>query len=86
MGAKIVYGVKYYIKDIETEFDIFETQQQAESFWNNKSYNNIIPIKLVKGSVNTSAIFKNENQELKYYDDKLNFKSIEVIKTLPTTI
>lgn len=86
METTIVYGVKYYIKEVETEFDIFETQQQAEIFWSNKSYDNIIPIKLVKGSVNTNAIFKNDNQELKYFEDKLNFKSIEVIKTISTTI
>ncbi|BDB57062.1 hypothetical protein [Flavobacterium ammonificans] len=80
--TKIVYGVKYYIKEVGTEFDIFETQQEADAFLENKTYDNIIPLKLVKGSVNKNAIFKDEHNELKYSDELMVFKSLEIIKTI----
>lgn len=86
METIIVFGVKYYIKEVGTEFDIFETLNEAENFWTNKSYDNIIPLKIVKGLVNLNSIFKNESQELKYSDDLMSFKSIEIIKTLDNVI
>jgi len=86
METKIIYGVKYYIKEIGTEFDIFETQKEAEDFWTNKSYDNIVPLKLVKGLVNRKAIFKNKNKKLEYSDNLMIFKSIEIIRTLSTII
>jgi hypothetical protein len=37
-ATKIIYGVKYYIKDVGTEFELFKTLSDAENFWDNKSY------------------------------------------------
>ena len=46
-ATKIVYGVRYYIQDVGTEFDLFQSLSDAENFWNNKSYGKIIPMKIV---------------------------------------
>jgi hypothetical protein len=35
-ATKIIYGVKYYIKDVGTEFELFKTLSDAEKFWNNE--------------------------------------------------
>lgn len=81
MDAKIIYGVKYYIKDVGTEFELFQSLSDAENFWNNKSFDKIIPMKIVKGLVNESSIFKNENGDLMLKEDCDNFKTIETVKT-----
>ena len=78
MEAKIVYGVKYYIKDVGTEFELFQSLSDAENFWNNKSYDKIVPMKIVKGVVNKNVI--NENGEIIFTDEFSNFKTLESIK------
>lgn len=80
-ATKIVYGVKYYIKEVGTEFDIFQSLSEAEAFWNNKSFDKIVPMKIVKGLVNENAIFQKENGEIIFNNDFENFKTIETIKT-----
>ena len=59
METKIVYGVKYYIEDIGTEFELFKTLSDAEFFWNNKSFDKIRPMKIIKGIVSKNAIIDN---------------------------
>lgn len=81
MEAKIVYGVKYYIKDVGTEFELFQSLSDAENFWNNKSFDKVIPMKIVKGLVNESSMFKNEYGDLLLKEDFDSFKTIETIKT-----
>ncbi len=78
METKVVYGVKYYIKDVGTEFELFQSLSDAEQFWNNKSYDKIIPMKIVKGIVNKSTITENENGVI---EECSNFKTLETIKT-----
>ena len=78
-ATKIVYGVRYYIQDVGTEFDLFQSLSDAENFWNNKSYGKIIPMKIVKGIVSENAIYQNENGEIVINDD--SFKTLEIIKT-----
>ncbi len=80
METKIVYGVKYYIEEVGTEFELFQSLSEAEDFWNNKSFDRIIPMKIVKGVVNENAISKNEKGELAFNDDFDKFKTIETIK------
>ena len=80
MEAKIVYGVKYYIEDIGTEFELFKTLSDAEKFWNNKSFDKITPMKIVKGMVNANAIIENNIGEIKLKND-FDFKTIDVLKT-----
>jgi hypothetical protein len=81
MGAtQTVFGVKYYIKEFGTEFELFQSLADAESFWNNKSFDKIIPMKIVKGLISKEAISINENGELVISDNN-SFKSIEIIKT-----
>lgn len=75
-ATKIVYGVKYYIKDFGTEFELFQSLSDAEDFWNNKSFDKIVPMKIVKGLVN-----ENENGEIVFNNDNESFKTIETIKT-----
>jgi len=75
----IVYGVKYYIQDVGTEFEVFQSLSDAETFWNNKSFDKIIPMKIVKGTISKSAISKNESGELVFNGDY--FKTIEILKT-----
>ena len=74
--TKIVYGVKYYIKEVGTEFELFQSLSDAEDFWNNKSFDKIVPMKIVKGLVN-----ENENGEIVFNNDNESFKTIETIKT-----
>ena len=64
METKIVYGVKYYIEDIGTEFELFKTLSDAEFFWNNKSFDKIRPMKIIKGIVSKNAIIDNNNGEI----------------------
>ncbi len=86
MDARIiVYGVKYYIKEVGTEFELFQSLSEAENFWNNKSFDKIIPMKIVKGLVNDNAISKNKNGEIVFNDDFGSFKTIEIIKTNDVT-
>lgn len=80
METKIVYGVKYYIEDIGTEFELFKTLSDAEKFWNNKSFDKIIPMKIVKGMVSENAIIENNNGEIKLKND-FDFKTIGTLKT-----
>ncbi len=80
METKIVYGVKYYIEEVGTEFDLFHSLSDAEDFWNNKSFDKITPIKIVKGLVKEDSLTVNENGELIFNDDFDNFKTIETIK------
>jgi len=81
MEAKIVYGVKYYIKDVGTEFEIFQSLSDAEHFWDNKSYDKIIPMKIVKGLVNELDITETVNGELIFNDNADSFKTLETIRT-----
>ena len=80
METKIVYGVKYYIEDIGTEFELFKTLSDAENFWNNKSFDKVRPIKIIKGMVSENAIIDNNNGEILLKND-FDFKTIEIIKT-----
>lgn len=80
-ATKIVYGVKYYIKEVGTEFELFLSLSEAEIFWHNKSFDKIIPMKIVKGIINENAISKNKNDELVLNDSSDSFKVIETIKT-----
>uniref|UniRef100_UPI00404B9AEA hypothetical protein n=1 Tax=Flavobacterium sp. TaxID=239 RepID=UPI00404B9AEA len=80
METKIVYGVKYYIEDIGTEFELFKTLYDAENFWNNKSFDKVRPMKIIKGMVSENAIIDNNNGEILLKND-FDFKTIEVIKT-----
>jgi hypothetical protein len=80
METKIVYGVKYYIEDIGTEFELFKTLSDAEKFWNNKSFDKITPMKIVKGIVSKNAIIENNNGEVQLKND-FDFKTIDTIKT-----
>lgn len=80
-ATKIVYGVKYYIKEVGTEFELFQSLSDAEDFWNNKSFDNIVPMKIVKGLVNKNAVSENENGEIVFNNDNESFKTIETIKT-----
>ncbi len=79
--TKIVYGVKYYIKEVGTEFELFQSLSDAEDFWNNKSFDRVIPMKIVKGLVNENAVSENENGEIVFNNDFDNFKTIETVKT-----
>ena len=80
METNIVYGVKYYIEDIGTEFELFKTLSDAEKFWTNKSFEKITPMKIVKGMVSENAIIDNNNGEILLKND-FDFKTIEIIKT-----
>lgn len=80
-ATKIVYGVKYYIKEVGTEFELFQSLSEAEFFWQNTSFDKIIPMKIVKGLINENAISKNKNGELVLNDFSDSFKAIETIKT-----
>ncbi len=80
METKIVYGVKYYIEDIGTEFELFKTLSDAEKFWNNKSFDKITPMKIVKGMVSENSIIENNNGEMQLKND-FDFKTIDIIKT-----
>jgi hypothetical protein len=80
METKILYGVKYYIEDIGTEFELFKTLSEAEKFWNNKSFDKVRPMKLVKGMVSKNAIIENNNGEILLKND-FDFKTIDTIKT-----
>lgn len=80
-ATKIVYGIKYYIKEVGTEFELFQSLSDAENFWNNKSFGKIIPMKIVKGLVNKNAISKDAIGQLVFNDGIDNFKTIETIKT-----
>lgn len=80
-ATKIVYGVKYYIKEVGTEFELFQSLSDAEDFWNNKSFDKIVPMKIVKGLVNENAVSENENGEIVFNNDNESFKTIETIKT-----
>ena len=80
METKIVYGVKYYIEDIGTEFELFKTLSDAENFWNNKSFDKVRPMKIIKGMVSGNAIIDNNNGEILLKND-FDFKTIEIIKT-----
>lgn len=80
METKIVYGVKYYIEDIGTEFELFKTLSDAENFWNNKSFDKVRPMKIIKGMVSKNAIIDNNNGEIILKND-FDFKTIEIIKT-----
>lgn len=80
-ATKIVYGIKYYIKEVGTEFELFQSLSDAENFWNNKSLGKIIPMKIVKGLVNENAISKDAIGQLVFNDGIDNFKTIETIKT-----
>lgn len=80
METKIVYGVKYYIEDIGTEFEFFKTLSDAENFWNNKSFDKVRPMKIIKGKVSGNAIIDNNNGEILLKND-FDFKTIEIIKT-----
>jgi hypothetical protein len=80
-ATKIVYGVKYYIKEVGTEFDLFQTLSGTETFWNNKSFDKIIPMKILKGLVNENTISQNENGEIVFNNNYDSFKTIETIKT-----
>ena len=79
-ATKIIYGVKYYIKDIGTEFELFKTLYDAENFWTNKSFDKVRPMKIIKGMVSENAIIDNNNGEILLKND-FDFKTIEVIKT-----
>jgi len=72
---------KIHIKDIGTEFELFHSLVEAEDFWNNKSFDKIISMKIVKGLINENAISINENGELVLNDFSDSFKTIETIKT-----
>ena len=78
--TKVIYGVKYYIEDIGTEFELFKTLSDAEKFWYNKSFDKIIPMKIVKGMVNESSIIENNKGEILLKND-FDFKTIGIIKT-----
>ena len=80
-ATKIVYGIKYYIKEVGTEFELFQSLSDAENFWNNKSFGKIIPMKIVKGLVNKNAISKDAIGQLVFNDGIDSFKTIETIKT-----
>lgn len=80
METRIVYGVKYYIEDIGTEFELFKTLSDAEKFWNNMSFDKIIPMKIVKGMVSENAIMENNNGKILLKND-FDFKTINTIKT-----
>lgn len=80
METKIVYGVKYYIEDIGTEFELFKTLSDAEIFWNDKSFDKVRPMKIIKGMVSENAIIDNNNGEILLKND-FDFKTIEIIKT-----
>lgn len=80
METKIVYGVKYYIEDIGTEFELFKTLSDAEKFWNNKSFDKVRPMKIIKGMVSENAIIDDNNGEILLKND-FDFKTIEIIKT-----
>lgn len=80
METKIVYGVKYHIEDIGTEFELFKTLSDAENFWNNKSFDKVRPMKIIKGMVSENAIIDNNNGEILLKND-FDFKTIEIIKT-----
>ena len=80
-ATKIVYGIKYYIKEVGTEFELFQSLSDAENFWNNKSLGKIIPMKIVKGLVSENAISLKVNGELVFNNDFESFKTIEIIKT-----
>jgi len=80
-ATKIVYGVKYYIKEVGTEFELFQSLSDAEDFWNNKSFDKIVPMKIVKGLVNENAVSENENGEIVFNNDFDSFKTIETVKT-----
>ena len=78
--TKILFGVKYYIEDVGTEFELFKTLSDAEIFWNNKSFDKITPMKIVKGLVNENSIIENNNGEILLKND-FDFKTIGIIKT-----
>jgi len=80
-ATKIVYGVKYYIKEVGTEFELFQSLSDAEDFWNNKSFDRVIPMKIVKGLVYENAVSENENGEIVFNNDNESFKTVETIKT-----
>lgn len=79
-ARKIIYGVKYYIEDIGTEFELFKTLSDAEKFWNNKSLDKITPMKIVKGMANENSIIENNIGEIQLKND-FDFKTIGIIKT-----
>jgi len=79
-ATKIIYGVKYYIKDVGTEFESFKTLSDAENFWDNKSYDKIVPMKIVKRIVSENSIIENNNGETLLKND-FDFKTIGIIKT-----
>jgi hypothetical protein len=79
-ATKTIYGVKYYIKDVGTEFELFKTLTDSENFWNNKSFDKIVPMKIVKGIVNENSIIENNNGQIVLKND-FDFKTIGIIKT-----
>ena len=79
-ATKTIYGVKYYIKDVGTEFESFKTLSDAENFWDNKSYDKIVPMKIVKGIVSENSIIENNNGEIVLKND-FDSKTIGIIKT-----
>lgn len=79
-ATKTIYGIKYYIKDVGTEFELFKTLTDAEIFWNNKSFDKIVPLKIVKGIVSENSIIENNNGEIVLKND-FDFKTIGIIKT-----
>ena len=79
-ATKTIYGVKYYIEDIGTEFELFKTLSDAENFWNNKSFDKITPMKIVKGMVSVNSIIEDNNGEIQLKND-FDFKTIDIIKT-----
>lgn len=79
-ATKIIYGVKYYVKDIGTEFELFKTLSDAEKFWNNNSFDKITPLKIVKGIVSENSIIENNDGEIVLKND-FDFKTIDTIKT-----
>lgn len=79
-ATKIIYGVKYYLKDVGTEFELLKTLTDAEIFWNNKSFEKIVPMKIVKGLVYENSIIENNTGDVQLKND-FDFKTIGIIKT-----
>lgn len=81
MEQEIVYGVKYYIRDNRTEFDIFKSLEEAEDFWNDTQFDTIVPMKIVKGTISKNDIYINSSGKLCYNENHFCFRSSETIKT-----
>lgn len=80
METKIVYGIKFQIQNVGSEFEIYDTLSEADRFWNNDWNETIYPMRMVQISANSNELFINDCGKLSYTDKALDFGSVKTIK------